>query len=129
MRKSKEITKEEARYLFMKHISSLVDYWHKDTRETDPLRKLEGLAFSILSTIDGSSVGLPMYQLVPSPASEDDIQYAKEHGFDYYPKEPMDITDDQALHEIFYEYRRNEVERPENLFDFEAFLAEERTKF
>jgi len=129
MRQAKEITREEARYLFMKHIADTVHYWDKESRAESAREKLEGLAFSILVTIDGGSSGLPAYSLSPLSRSADDIRYAKENGFDYYPKKPMDIGADQALHEVFHKYVRGEIPRPDNLYDFGAFLADEAKKF
>lgn len=125
MKQAKEITPEEARYLFMKHIADMVNYWDKESRAGTNRERLEGLAFSILVTIDGGSSGLPGYTLSPLSRSDDDIRYAKENGFDYYPKEPMDIAEGAALHEEFHEYTRGEISRPENLYDFGAFLAED----
>lgn len=130
MHKAKPITVEEARYLFMKHVADCVNYWDKESRTPDTREKLEGLAFSILTMLDGCSMGLPGYEVRPLSKNPDDTQYAIENGFDYYPEESYDIIGDKvALHEIFHQYMRDEIPRPKNLHDFGAYLAEEAKKF
>lgn len=43
---------------FFNHISYLIDSWENDSREKTIEGKLEGLAFSILSMLDGSVVDI-----------------------------------------------------------------------
>ena len=130
MRESKAITADEAQYLFMEHVIHLIDYWEKESRAETSKEKLEGLMFSVLVALDGGSMGLPGYEVVPSRGNqaENDIAHAKENGYDYYPKEKIDIVGD-GLHEIFHSHLRGEITRPKNLYDFGAFLADEAKKF
>ncbi len=51
--------------VFINHLCSLVDFWEEASDL--PLRdRLEGVVFSILSTLDGDSATLPGYELFPS---------------------------------------------------------------
>lgn len=72
-------------------------------RDCTPLRMCEGVAFSILGLLDGVSVGIPGFALVPSP-HPDDMQYHKDNGENWYPSEEVtkDIREDVMLHEEFY---------------------------
>lgn len=91
-------TKEEIREHFLNHIHNLVDYWLKESRIPDTKKKLEGLAFSILTAIDGCAVGLPAFLLIPSP-HPDDKKYHKARGEKWYPDD-VDIAG--CLHELLH---------------------------
>lgn len=100
---SKEYTEEEVRKQFLDHVRMLVEYWDSIDKETTK-EKLSGLAFSILSAIDGSSVGLPAFVLAPLP-HESDKQYRIDNNEDYYPENhESDVKCDigGTLHELFY---------------------------
>lgn len=132
-KQSKKITREEARHLFLKYVTSLVDYWDKESRAEDSRSKLEGFLHSLLVTLDGGALALPGYLLVPSTA-EGDKDFAEEQGFDYHPHFDEDDLGESydiggGLHEEMYAYLRGEVERPENLYDFEQYMADEAKKF
>lgn len=100
---SKEKSVEEIREEFLSHVHNLVDYWNNvDERSTK--EKLSGLAFSILSTLDGCSAELPSFIVAPLP-HEDDKQYHINNGDDYYPENHnSNVNCDIAgeLHELFY---------------------------
>jgi hypothetical protein len=96
-------TQEEAQKEFLDHIKMLVNYWSK----IDETKKecLSGLAFSILSMLDGCT-NLPAYEVIPIP-HPDDKQYKIENEENYY--EPVDLPENiitihggHMLHEIFY---------------------------
>ena len=131
---AKQITREEARYLLLHHLSGLVDYWERESRAKTSLEKLEGFLHSLLVTLDGGSCGLPGYAIVPMEP-QGDIDYSKEQGYDHYPlfEGEEDLPGDSydiggALHEDIYKYRNKEVKRPKNLYDFGAHLAEDARK-
>lgn len=65
---------------------------------TDVKDKLDGLAFSILSALDGATMDLPAYCLMPV-TSKEEIEECKASGKDYY-EENTDIAG--SLHENFY---------------------------
>ena len=98
--KSREYTTEEIREQFINHVRDLIDYWDKTDRETSK-EKLEGLAFSLLATIDGSSVDLPAFILATAP-HECDKQYHINNNENYYPENQSDSNIAGFLHELFY---------------------------
>lgn len=102
---SKQKTGKECKEEFLEHVAMLVDYW--EAQNETSREKLEGLAFSILSSIDGESSELPGYALVPSP-DEADKTYNLENGNDYY-EYPPDINNGDiggGLHELIHSYFR-----------------------
>ena len=101
--KPREFSEEEVQDMFLSYVKVLIDYWEKVESEPSVKGKLEGLAFSILSTIDGSSVALPSFILAPLPAPEDKL-YLIANGENYFPenhkfKVKCDISG--SLHEKF----------------------------
>ena len=103
MEKPREYTPEEVRTKFIKHIKGLIKYWDS-LPDKSCKEKMEGLAFSILSTIDGSSIDLPGFILAPYPAKEDK-DYHKKNGENYFAyNNPNKIKCDIAgsLHENFH---------------------------
>lgn len=95
---SRELTPDEVQERFLEHVRAIVDYWEREARAPTVREKLDGLAFSILAAIDGSSV-LPRFVLAPDPHPEDRA-YHEEQGEDWYPEAPAvacDISGD--LHE------------------------------
>lgn len=93
---SRELTQDEVKARFLDYVRSMVLYWHEQESQSE-IDKLSGLAFSILSAIDGCSE-LPAFELIPSP-HESDKGHAIEHYEDYYP-DNGDIAG--SLHEEFY---------------------------
>lgn len=100
-----KMSKEELRDAFMHHVRDMVRYWSQQN-ERNELRKLEGLAFSILSAIDGTSMGLPAFNLV-ARVHPDDKQYRIDQGKQWI-EDGMCINDDVMLHEEFYDQRMRE---------------------
>ena len=80
---------EGLRKEFLDHIHSLVEYW-SEVDERDAKEKLEGLAFSILSSLDGCS-DLPPFILAPLSAIKEGECNIKDYN----------ITG--CLHELFYQ--------------------------
>lgn len=96
---SKVKSKAEIRDVFLSHIKHLVHIWNRS--EGTSKEKLEGLAFSIMSTIDGVSGGFPCaIDLVMRP-HEDDKQYNIDNGDDYN-EDGTCINDDTMLHEVIF---------------------------
>ena len=101
-----EKTCDEVRDEFLSHVRSLCAYWENADERT--LReKLDGLAFSILSAIDGSAASLPAFILAPCP-HEDDKEFLESQGKDHYPEnhkveELIKCDIGGSLHELFYQ--------------------------
>lgn len=99
---SREKAMEEVREEVLDHIRGMVDYWNEIEKDTTK-EKLEGLAFSILTMLDGYS-SMPSFIVAPLP-HEDDKEYKIENKEDYYPENHnSDIKCDIAggLHELFF---------------------------
>ena len=97
-------TNDEVRDKFLKHVAMLTKYWDTQVGNKTSKEKLEGLAFSILSTIDGCNYGLCGFQMIPH-VHPDDKEYNKENGDNWYPP-PTDNKHDIAggLHELIHKY-------------------------
>lgn len=100
---TREYTKEKVTENFLQNIKGLCRYWSEMEAQTD-IEKLEGLAFSILSCIDGCSGAMPAFILAPLP-HEDDKKYSEMEadGFYYPQNHESKVNCDIAggLHELF----------------------------
>lgn len=92
---SRELTTEEVRGRFIAQVQLLVDYWARQPEMTT-LERCEGVAFSIMNVIDGTSP-LPGFDLVVRP-HPDDAAYLASIGEDYYPDGAT--VNDCMLHEL-----------------------------
>lgn len=96
MKEVRAYTEEETRELFLEHVRDLVDYWN--AQKVDRKEAIEGIAFSILTVLDGSTIALPGFRVSPI-CPEEDVKYYKKSGKNYYD-ESIDIAG--CLHEHFY---------------------------
>jgi hypothetical protein len=94
-------TPEEVRTKLLDHIHALVRYWNNVDRDTEG--KLSGLAFSILSALDGCSMDLPAFLVTPQP-HPDDKKYRQGEGRNWYPEDMPDLG---MLHEHFHKRPSN----------------------
>ena len=90
-------TTEEVRELFLKQVRESAHYWASLPGKT-PQERCDGLAFTILNIIDGSTLPLPAFDLIPSPHPTD-YQYHREHGENWFEQE---VINDCQLHEYYY---------------------------
>ena len=79
---SRELTEDEVKDNFLSHIRGTIQYWN--SQPGSQISNLEGLAFSILATIDGCAE-LPGFILAPLP-HKDDKQYCIDNDENYYPQ-------------------------------------------
>ena len=112
MNKPHQLTVEEVRERFLDHVHGLVDYWDRETRVQTCRERIEGVAFSILAAIDGSSVAIPGFLLVPNP-HKDDKAYQRSMGEDWFPPSPKGKVVDIAgsLHEHFAAGKRKRTRK------------------
>lgn len=94
---------DEMRKLFLDHLHHLVAYWAGEEGSNVPptqgaTERLDGLAFSILSALDGCSLAVPGYALVPLSDPED-MEFHRQNDENWYP-EGTDIGG--ALHEQWH---------------------------
>lgn len=102
-------TEEEVRDMIIAHVRHMAHYWatipalDKATgHEHTVLDRCEGVAFSILAMLDGSSMNIPAITLKLDP-HPDDKEYLKGEGLNWF--EPgMEISD--SLHEHFHKKER-----------------------
>lgn len=62
---------EKERENFLEHVSCLVEYWNREDLKGDQKERLEGLAFSILSFLDGCSGSI--HSVIPAEEVSDGI--------------------------------------------------------
>jgi len=90
MSDARELTTAEVRERFLAKVRTIVDYWADEGTE-GPLanqslrQRCEGVAFSILVTLDGEDAELPGFVVAPNPHPDDKI-YCREHDLDWYPR-------------------------------------------
>lgn len=101
----RELTEDEIRNEFINRVHDIIDYWDINLNSKSKRDKLEGVAFSILSLIDGCQIGHPRFILAPNPCPEDKEFWREEGASTYYPENYMnnincDISG--CLHELFY---------------------------
>jgi hypothetical protein len=78
----REYTSDEIRSRFLRYLWAMLDYWlQQDRSKADTL---EGFAHSILSTLDGCSIGLPGFIVAPLGCDEDKEFYF-EQGENWFP--------------------------------------------
>jgi hypothetical protein len=102
----RQYTVDEVRESFLRYVWTIIEYWEKENLEptggaTSSVRgKLEGVAFSIMSALDGSPIGLPAFAVLPAP-HPDDQEYCRTHGHNWFPSG----GDIGPLHEHFFKYK------------------------
>lgn len=94
---SKEVSKEEAKKLFLSQVRNICAYWSSDQICGDVKDRCEGVAFSIMNIFDGACGGFPCaVDLVLRP-HPDDKKYNIENNEDYIV-DGMVINDGCHLH-------------------------------
>ena len=90
-------TPEEVRKMFLDQLRATKEYWLNETRVETESERMDGLVFSILNIIDGST-NLPAFDLIPSP-HEGDKDYLTSIGEKHFTKE---VINNCQLHERWY---------------------------
>lgn len=93
---SRAYTPEETREMFLGQIKSICRSWSEVDCETE-LYRCEGVAFSILNILDGTS-SLPAFDLLVRP-HPDDKAFHEAEGDNYF--EDGQMVNDCYLHEEF----------------------------
>ena len=102
----REKTIEEVQRDFLGHVWDMIDYWEKESRAETPRAKLEGLAHSLLAALDGCSMELPGFAVIPNP-HPDDKAWCIERGEDWYPDD-VDIGGELAS--LLFVYKHTNAE-------------------
>lgn len=96
--KPKAYTPEEVREMFLDQLRATKKYWLNESRVKTESERMDGLVFSILVMLDGGTMDLPAFDLIPSP-HEGDKDYLTSQGEKYFSKE---VINDCQLHELWY---------------------------
>lgn len=107
---ARQLTQEEVQERFMHQLAQYVRYW---ANVTDPHfasieQRLSALAFGFLNMLDGTTMGLPAFEVVPSPHSSDK-EYHQERGTNWWPPNPLPadaitVHGSDLLHELWHKY-------------------------
>jgi hypothetical protein len=103
---SRPYTADEGFEAFLQTVAGIAEYWAKESHATSPLDRCNGVAFSILSLIDGCNIALPAIRLLMDPHSTDK-EYHELHGENWWPKD-LDITENNSLHELYHKYAKRD---------------------
>lgn len=113
--KPRELTENEVRSKVLSHVWGMIKYWDEVPNGNNQRGRLEGLAFSILSMLDGSSMSVPKMVVAPDPHPEDRA-YHEENGEDWFPENhdvPVKCDLGGSLHELFHKHGREHGYLPE----------------
>jgi hypothetical protein len=91
-------TAQEVTEKILEGVVKQVRYWQKQPSCGTMENRVEGVAFSILSMLDGSTMDLPAFNLSPD-TEEDHINDCIEEGKNYYDPDTVVST---SLHELFH---------------------------
>ena len=80
------LTDEELRDKLLDHFRSIARHWStvkiEDEQQGSLQSRIDGAIFSVLSTLDGCTLGIPPFDLVAQP-SVDDKQYCVDNDEDW----------------------------------------------
>lgn len=114
-----EFTQEEMLFKFLTHINLMKKYWAKVQLEPgrDSVeQRLDGLCFSFLSMLDGSSMDIAAMEVVPAPHPSDE-EYLRSEGQNWWPNQVekleksgiKSINNNRAMHELWHEFCRGNI--------------------
>lgn len=95
--KPRAYTVEEMRQKFLDQMRLYKEYWLNEDHCPEVEGKLDGLCFSILNILDGTSMGTPAFDLIPS-VHEDDQAYHESEGENWWAEE---VINDCHLHDLW----------------------------
>jgi hypothetical protein len=99
------LSEDEVRDLFLNTVAGIAHYWAtvKLEEERDNVKsRCEGVAFSILTLLDGNNLAMPAMKVIPDPAPEDE-EFLRNDGKNWFPDD-VDIAG--GLHELIYQHFR-----------------------
>jgi len=80
----RQLTSEEVREEFIKHLIKIAKEWDTVKGKTS-LEKIEGAIFSTLAVLDGESVEFPPFIVAPNP-DKSDRGFHEEQGENWFPE-------------------------------------------
>lgn len=96
------MTEEKVREAFIEHIWTMINYW-ENLPDSSERSKLEGIAFSILTAIDGDTLSLPKFILAPDPHPDDKYEVSDPFPENHMNEINCDISG--GLHEHFFKLK------------------------
>lgn len=103
-----EYTEDEVRELFLKQVWAMTNFWATQVPEQSAKERIEGVAFSIMSLLDGCSAAMGGFIVAPCPHPEDKA-YLQSNSENWYPENhESDVNCDisGSLHELFHDVGR-----------------------
>jgi hypothetical protein len=98
MSKPRAYTAKEMQEIFIEQVRGIAKYW-AELPNREPKERCDGVAFSILTLIDGHSCGHPPIDMHAAPHPTDE-EYHKQNGENWY--DPEVLMNDCYLHDMFY---------------------------
>lgn len=97
---------DEIRSMFLSYVKDIVKYW-VNLHPNDGKQAAEGAVFSTLVALDGNSMDLPGFLVIPH-VQEEDNEYNADYGKRPYPVAPAELVDQAvdiggSLHDLFYQ--------------------------
>lgn len=100
--KPRAYTDQEVAKQIVEAFAHNAEYWAKTPSGGTVEERCHGLAFSLLSTLDGSSLNLPAIDLVPAPHPDDKEWHISRNENYYDPNTVVSF----ALHEMYHSTKR-----------------------
>ena len=99
--KPREYKRQEILEKFIDHVWGIIKYWD-GIPKMSTTERLEGVAFSILTTLDGCAGDQPGFIVAPDPHPEDK-EFLQSEGENWYPEIDIEIPSDIGswLHNTF----------------------------
>jgi hypothetical protein len=98
--KPRQYTPDEMLVKLLREIKQTRDYWLHESRRPNVEDKMDGLCFSFLSMIDGSSCSFPVVlELVPTCHPGDKGSHQDE-GENWYPDQQLDQLEEAGIETI-----------------------------
>jgi hypothetical protein len=99
-------TADEIRSMFLSYVKDIVKYW-VNLHPNDGKQAAEGAVFSTLVALDGSSMDLPGFLVIPH-VQEEDNEFNADYGKRPYPVAPAELVNEAvdiagSLHDLFYQ--------------------------
>ncbi len=99
----REYTADEIREMFLDHVRHCISYWATLPEPKSIKDRLSGLTHSIFASLDGCTLQLPGFLIIPN-SNEEDKQYYIDNDENYFPIPPdVELCDiGGGLHELLY---------------------------
>lgn len=103
----RELTAEEVRECLIRHLWGVVRYW-ADTNSAQMSEKtieerIAGAIFTALAALDGDSIAIPGFLIIPNSCPEDK-EYCKNEGLNWFPAPTLEADIGGGLHEFWHQF-------------------------